>query len=265
MDTRLISERFPRSNKYNPEWMKASASSGANTLWITELLSEVLDLKPGMRVLDLGCGRAMSSLFLRREFGVQVWATDLWFSATENLQRVRAAGAEGGVFPIHCDARSLPYGEQFFDAIVSMDSLNYYGTDDFYLNYLAGFVKPGGTIAMAGAAFTCEFDQVPSALEKWWEPSMYSLHSADWWRRHWDKTGIVDIARAESMPGGWKYWLEWQEFIAPGNQAEIQAIEADQGEYLTYIRCVARRRPDARFEAMNPSIPATFKDADLLR
>jgi cyclopropane fatty-acyl-phospholipid synthase-like methyltransferase len=37
-----------------------------------------------MRVLDLGCGRAMSSIFLRRQFGVQVWATDLWFSASEN-------------------------------------------------------------------------------------------------------------------------------------------------------------------------------------
>jgi hypothetical protein len=32
-------------------------------------------------VLDLGCGRASSSIFLRREFGVQVWAADLWFSA----------------------------------------------------------------------------------------------------------------------------------------------------------------------------------------
>ena len=38
-----------------------------------------------MRVLDLGCGLAMSSIFLRREFDVQVWATDLWFNASENL------------------------------------------------------------------------------------------------------------------------------------------------------------------------------------
>jgi cyclopropane fatty-acyl-phospholipid synthase-like methyltransferase len=37
-----------------------------------------------MRVLDLGCGRAATSIFLRREFGVQVWATDLWTNASEN-------------------------------------------------------------------------------------------------------------------------------------------------------------------------------------
>ena len=122
-DHPTISERFPRSSQYHPEWIIASASGGANSLWITEWLTEGLDLRPGMRVLDLGCGRASSSIFLCREFGVQVWATDLWFSASENLQRIRDAGVEDGVFPIHADARSLPFAPDFFDAIVSVDSL----------------------------------------------------------------------------------------------------------------------------------------------
>ena len=80
----MVSERFPRSWRYNREWIIASNSSAANALWLTEWLTEALELRPGMRVLDLGCGRASSSIFLRREFDVQVWATDLWFSASEN-------------------------------------------------------------------------------------------------------------------------------------------------------------------------------------
>jgi SAM-dependent methyltransferase len=110
-----------------------------------------MDLRPGQRVLDLGCGRASSSIFLRREFGVQVWATDLWFSASENIQRIRDAGVEDGVFPVHADARSLPFAAEFFDAIISIDSFCYYGTDDLYLSYLARFVKPGAPIGTAGA------------------------------------------------------------------------------------------------------------------
>ena len=108
-DNRLVSERFPRSSQYHPEWVLANASGGANALWVTEWLTTALDLRPGMRVLDLGCGRASSSIFLRREFGVQVWATDLWFSAAENMQRIQDAGVEEGVFPLHVDARSLPF------------------------------------------------------------------------------------------------------------------------------------------------------------
>src|SRR5215470_14028457 len=136
MNQLLVSERFPRSSKYHPEWIKASASGGANSLWLTEWLASALNLKPGMRVLDLGCGRAVSSVFLHREFGVQVWATDLWFSASENLQRIRDAGVSDGVFPIHADARSLPFAAEFFDAIVSIGCYYYFGTDDHYLNYL---------------------------------------------------------------------------------------------------------------------------------
>src|ERR1041384_3185629 len=129
----------------------AGVSGGANALWMTEWLASALDLRPGMRVLDLGCGRAASSIFLRREFGVQVWATDLWFNVSENFQRIRDAGADDGVFPLHAAARSLPFPAEFFDAIVSIDSFPYYGTDDSYLNYLARLVKPDGLIGIAGA------------------------------------------------------------------------------------------------------------------
>src|SRR5215467_10074435 len=147
----LLSERFPRSSKYHPDWIKASVSGGANSLWLTEWLAPALNLKAGMRVLDLGCGRASSSIFLRREFNVQVWAVDLWVSTAENIQRIRDARAEDGVFPFHADARALPFAPEFFDAIVCVDSFYYFGTDDLYLNYLAHFVKPGGPIGVVGS------------------------------------------------------------------------------------------------------------------
>src|ERR1700682_1567396 len=143
---RLVSKQFPRASAYHPAWGLADGRGGANSLWLAEWLPTALDLRPGMRVLDLGCGRASSSIFLRREFGVQVCATDLWFSASENMQRIRDAGVEDGVFPLHADARSLPFAPDFFDAVVCVDSFPYFGTDDLYLNYLAQFVKTEGPI-----------------------------------------------------------------------------------------------------------------------
>src|SRR5215470_9123596 len=158
LDKRFISTSFPRSSQYSPDWILASVSGGANSLWLTEWLTNALDLQPGMRVLDIGCGRAASSIFLHREFGVQVWATDLWCDVSENGERIRDASVEDGVFPLHADARSLPFATEFFDAIVSIDSYFYYGTDDLYLNYLARFVKPGGPIGIAGAGLVREIE-----------------------------------------------------------------------------------------------------------
>ena len=263
---RLISEQFPLSQKYHPDWLLAAVSGAANPLWLAEWLAPAMDLKPGMRVLDLGCGRAVSSIFLWREFGVQVWAVDLWFSASENLQRICDAGADEGVFPLHADARSLPFAAAFFDAILSIDSFPYYGTDDHYLNYLARFVKPGGPVGIAGAGFMREIaPPVPAHLREWWTPDLWCLHSAGWWRRHWEQTGIVDVSLADTMPDGWRCWLDWLRAVAPENEVEIKALEADQGDCLGYLRLVARRRPGVELAEQITSVPAQYTKKPLRR
>ncbi len=244
----------------------ASVSGGANSLWLTEWLAAALDLQPGMRVLDLGCGRAAASIFLRREFGVQVWATDLWFSASENIQRIRDAGVEDGVFPIHADARSLPFATEFFDAIVCIDSFSYYGTDDLYLSYLARFVKPDGLVGIAGAGLVREIEgAVPEHLREWWTQDLWCLHSATWWRRHWERTGIMNIELADTMPDGWQLWLNWLRLIAPDNEVEIKALEADRGSFLGYVRLVGRRQGQVKLEDPIVSLPAQYTKKPLLR
>jgi SAM-dependent methyltransferase len=270
----LSSERFPRSSHYHPEWVIASASSGASSLWLTEWLTEALDLRTGMRVLDLGCGRAATSIFLHREFGVQVWAADLWFSPSENAQRIRDAGVVDGVFPIRADARSLPFAAAFFDAVVSIDSYPYFGTDDLYFSSLARFVKPNGTVGIAGAGLVREIEgPIPAHLEEWWVRDYSCLHSAEWWRRHWDRSGLVDVEVADTLADGWQYWLAWQKAlgeapdlieVASDHSAEIAAVAADQGRYLGYARVVGRRR-DVKLEEPIVSIPTQYIKRPLLR
>jgi len=241
-------------------------SGGASALWLAEWLAEALELRPGMRVLDLGCGRAASSIFLRREFGVRVWAADLWFSTSENFQRIRDAGVEDGVVPIHADARSLPFPAASFDAIVALDSFSYFGTDDLYLSYLARFLSPGGAVGIAGAGFMREIEgSIPDHLRTWWTADLWCLHSAAWWRRHWERTGILDIDVADTMPDGWKRWLDWQELIAPDNTVEIQALRADRGAYLGYVRVVGRRRVGIELEEPVASLPTQYVKQPLLR
>jgi cyclopropane fatty-acyl-phospholipid synthase-like methyltransferase len=107
---------FPRSAKYDPGWVIENMM-GPNAMWLTESLSQVMKLEPGMRVLDMGCGRAISAIFLAKEFDLQVWANDLWIKADDNMARVRAAGVEDQVYPVQAEAHSLPYADGFFDAV----------------------------------------------------------------------------------------------------------------------------------------------------
>jgi len=248
MEEEKLVARFPRAQRYSPEWI-CENGMGGNPLWQAEWLCEKMNLRPGMRVLDLGCGRAKSSIFLAREFDVEVWACDLWIAATENSQRIRDAELTNRVFPLHVDAHALPFAAEFFDAIVCVDAFSYFGTDSLYLNYLVQFVKPGGGIGIAGAGLTQEMTlPLPKHLRNFWSQDFWCLHSAAWWRTHWERTGLVDITAADTMADGWKLWSYWHRLAWPNNVQEIEALEADAGRNLNYVRVVGRRRAGVKLE-----------------
>lgn len=253
---KLTPSEFPRSSSYDMEWVLENLM-GPNVLWLAESLTAFMDLRPGMRVLDLGCGKAVSSIFLAKEFGVQVWATDLWISANDNWRRIREAGVEKLVFPVYAEAHSLPYAHEFFDALVSFDAYHYFGTEDLFLGqHFAPLAKPGAPIGIVVPGLVEEFELDPPAhlAEHWNEhPDFWSFHSADWWRRHWTRSGAVDIEVADLLPDGWQHWLRWDEaslelgFVPkafePFVPRWIAALREDAGRNLAFTRILAHRRP----------------------
>ena len=81
---RLVDDgEFLKTRNYDASWRVAEAVS-ANPLRRAHGRTRDIVLKPGMGALDLGCGRARSSVFLAGEFGVQAWAVDLPTPASDN-------------------------------------------------------------------------------------------------------------------------------------------------------------------------------------
>jgi cyclopropane fatty-acyl-phospholipid synthase-like methyltransferase len=250
MLTWLANPSFPRAAKYDPAWMLEN-DMGPHVLWMTEWALQVLELKPGQRILDLGCGRAVSSMFLAREIDAQVWAADLWIPADENLVRVEAAGLEDQVFPVGTEAHSLPFEEDFFDVIISVDAYQYFGTDDLYLGYINRFLKPGGSLVIVVPSLTQELsEEPPRSLMPYWEWDFCCFHSADWWRHHWTKTGLMQVQSSDVLEDGWLRWLEWTRIadhagvgpfadVVGGQTAEM--LEIDRGEYLCFSRVLAQK------------------------
>lgn len=245
-DNILYSDMFPLSNKYDSDWIIDNAM-GINPLWLTEWACRDLNLKPNMRVLDLGSGKAISSVFLAKEFGVKVWSYDLWISATDNLKRIKDQNLEYEVFPIHGDARNLPFAENFFDAIVCIDSYIYYGTDDLYLNYLQKFVVPGGQIAVAVPGLMKEFENgIPKHLKDFWGQDCWSWHTVDWWTQLWGRTGLVNIEVSDILPNGCKFYARWKETQDSLGKnkwpQDTEILKKDAGEYVGFIRLIASKK-----------------------
>jgi SAM-dependent methyltransferase len=250
LNQRLFKNEFPRASRYDPHWLMANVM-GPHVLWLAEWLCERLELAPGMRVLDLGCGMALSSIFLAREFGVTVWAADHWIEPTANLERIEQAGLSTAVFPVSVEAHALPLPLGHFDAIVSLDAYHYFGTDDLYLGYISSFLKPDGRLGIVSPGTQAELSgEVPVHLAPYWAWDFCSFHTANWWRRHWEKTGLVVVQTADLLPDGWKLWLEWNEAcerfgqpnLAPLAAREAEMLRLDDGRTFGFVRVIAERK-----------------------
>lgn len=76
---------------------------GPNPLWQLEALLPDLSLSPGDTVLDLGSGTGATSVFLARECGVNVVATDLWIDAHVATLTFADAGVADQVEAVNAD------------------------------------------------------------------------------------------------------------------------------------------------------------------
>lgn len=202
-------DRYPRSSAYDPTWVSLNLM-GPNSLWLMEALAERLDLHEGDEILDLGCGSAITSIFLAREYGVRVTAADLWIQPTPNLARIREAGVAHLVVPLGVEARKLPFAHGFFDAVVSVDAYHYFGTEIRYLSYLKEFVRPGGLIGIVVPGNETDPDDRPDDVEGPWPDrhgaDWFTFRSAQWWERHWLRTPGVSLVSSGMLEQGWELW-----------------------------------------------------------
>ncbi|MGP4020431.1 SAM-dependent methyltransferase [Saccharopolyspora sp. 5N708] len=244
-------DRYPRSAAYDPQWVVDNCM-GPNPLWLLEDLGRDCVLRPGMKVLDLGCGLGMTSIFLAREYDVEVWAADLWIAPEDNRTRFRTAGVADRAHPVAADARELPFDEGKFDAIVGVGSYHYFGTDDLYIGYITKFLAPGGQLAVAVPSVRRELRDVggiPDHLRTGIGWEVLSFHTPNWWRFHWEQTHLVEVTAARMQHEGWADWKLWCEVCAEhssdetvrrGSVRDLRMLDADRGEHLTFALITAR-------------------------
>ena len=226
---------------------------GPNSMMIMAELVESLDLRSGMKILDLGCGKGLTSFFLAKYFDVTVFAVDLWIPATENFERVKQLGLENRVFPIHADARALPFARGFFDIAVSVDAYHYFGTDESYLfTHFAHLVKPGGELAIAVPGVTEEFyrngaseglTNHPYAGEAIIKTGEFQTFKSNiWWKNLWERSGEVNVIKSFDLKCHNEAWNDW---LYSGNEVgkgDISFIEADTDNQLAIVAVIARKK-----------------------
>lgn len=234
---------FIKSSTYDKQFVTENLM-GPNSLKMVEELTATLDLRPGMKVLDLGCGKGLTSVFLAKEFGVQVYATDLWIGATENYARFRQMGLDNLIIPIHADALDLPFAEEYFDAVISVDAYYYFGRDPAFMDQkLAPFVVPGGIIALAFPGFLKDIhaNLPPEFLLSWNAEDLETFHSCEWWYNLLSQSQKIRIQRLGEMSCMETCWEDWLNSDIDYAVNDRKSMEAGAGKYMNMISVLATR------------------------
>ena len=237
---------FSLSSKYDLETVK-SRSVGGNVLYNLESLVRNMTITPDMNVLDLACGKAVSSVFLAKEFGARVFAVDSEYGADENQAFIEESGVAGNVIPLKLDARQLPFAENYFDCIIITNSFTYFGTDDKLLPYLLKFLKPGGQIGVADICFRSEVHtlaDVPEFLKHDFSTYWYQIHALDWWINKWLKPALITIeASGEVSRPEYEIMRNiYLEFIKETPQEPFgKALSRDTDNFLSFFYLVGQR------------------------
>ena len=108
----------------------------------------LMDLRPGERVLDLGCGSGWATRLLARlvaegpeGFG-QVVGVDV---ADEMIRQARAASKDfENILYVWGSAQQIPWEENFFDKVLSVESFYYYPDQERALAELFRVMAPHG-------------------------------------------------------------------------------------------------------------------------
>lgn len=219
---------------------------GPNPVKLEEELLLNHNIPEGGTVCDLGSGQGLTSVFLAKEYGFTVYAADLWSDPEENQRFFDEMGIDRGkIIPVKADATDLPFENDFFDAVVSTDSYNYFGRDERYLDdKLLPFVKSGGYIyiAIPGMKKDCHNNLPPELLLSWTPEQLDYMRDAEYWAETVGKSNGAEIIAVEEMESNEEVWADW---LMQDNEYAVgdrKSMEAGGGGYLNFIKIVLKKK-----------------------
>jgi len=219
---------------------------GPNPVKLEEELLIDHNIPKGAVVCDLGSGQGITSVFLAKEYGFTVYAADLWSDPEENRRFFDDMGLDHNqIIPVKADAMDLPFKKEFFDAVISTDSYNYFGRDARYLDdKLLPFLKSGGYIyiAVPGMKKDCHDDFPPELLLSWSPEQLDYIHDTDYWRNIVSQCKGAEVISVKEMESNEEVWADW---LMQNNEYAIgdrKAMDAGGGRYLNFIAIVMRKK-----------------------
>lgn len=117
----------------------------------------------GLDVLEVGCGRGGGLSFIVRYLNPHIAVgVDI---AEETIRLCDRFHRFGRLAFICADAEQLPFGNNCFDAVISIESSHAYPSNERFLSEVCRVLRPGGHLALADVRHKSEFQTLRYQIE----------------------------------------------------------------------------------------------------
>jgi cyclopropane fatty-acyl-phospholipid synthase-like methyltransferase len=228
---RVDLEKYPQLRSLTRDQIYDGKMGPGGLILASEMSSKV-PFQKGMRVMDLGCGKGGTSIFLAQTYGVTVYAIDLWISANELFKNIQTANCENKILPFNLDTtKDLPFPDGYFDVIFCMDALHYFGANPGFLAQISKYLKQSGYLVVGNPCFDREFETaVPKVYEAFWADEFSKYHSPKWWETLVKESRIFSDVLVEEARDGVIMWEDALLHDIETNNTKGGRLEADADE-----------------------------------
>ncbi len=127
-------------------WIRGDETKEMAQIQLIEHLAQIAKIRPGSRILDIGCGTGASSIYLAKHF--QAEATGITISPIQVGMANQAAAREDVKATFLCmDAEEMKFEERF-DVIWSVESISHYQDIGNFFASASKLLQPNGTVAV---------------------------------------------------------------------------------------------------------------------
>ena len=195
------------------KYMTAEMLMGPNSLRILEELFAKFPIRLSYNsvVLDLGCGKGLTSYAIAKETCANVYANDVWISAEDNTKRFSEWGVSEQIIPVHEDANNLNFDKGQFNALISIDSYHYFATrKGFFDEKILPFLCDKAVVLIGVPGIKDKFTgRSQELLSDWLGNEAYMFQSPSTWKEIIGNNDRIDVVETWEMACFDNAWNEW--------------------------------------------------------